>query len=36
MVSKFFYLSFVQYMNNSLIKLDKNKYELSYIVNGKL
>ena len=36
MIFKSLYLSFIQYMNNSLIKIDKNSYELSYIVNGKL
>lgn len=36
MVLKSLYLSFIQYMNNSVIKIDKNKYELSYIINGKL
>jgi len=36
MVLKSLYLSFIQYMNNSVIKLDKNKYQVSYIINGKL
>jgi hypothetical protein len=36
MFLKSLYLSFIQYMNNSLIKIDKNSYQLSYIVNGKL
>ena len=36
MIFKSLYLSFIQYMNNSIIKIDKNSYELSYIVNGKL
>jgi hypothetical protein len=36
MIFKSLYLSFIQYMNNSLIKIDKNSYELSYIVHGKL
>jgi hypothetical protein len=36
MILKSLYLSFIQYMNNSIVKIDKNNYELSYIVNGKL
>lgn len=36
MVLKSFYLSFIQYMNNSIIKVGKNKYELTYIINGKM
>jgi hypothetical protein len=36
MVLKSLYLSFIQYINNSVIKIDKNKYEVSYIINGKL
>ena len=36
MIFKSLYLSFIQYMNNSIIKIDKNSYELSYIVHGKL
>ena len=36
MVLKSLYLSFIQYMNNSVIKIDKNRYEVSYIINGKL
>ena len=29
------YLSFIQYLNNSVSKLDKNIYEVSYIIGGK-
>jgi hypothetical protein len=36
MIFKSLYLSFIQYMNNSIIKIDKNSYELSYIIHGKL
>lgn len=30
------YKSLIQYIDNSVIKIDKNKYEVSYIINGKL
>ena len=30
------YQSLVQYLDNSITKIDKNKYELKYIINGKL
>lgn len=30
------YLSFVQYMNNSVKKIDKKTFEISYIINGKI
>lgn len=36
MVCKALYLSFLQYMNNSVKKLDKKTYEISYIINGKM
>jgi hypothetical protein len=32
---KFYYLLFLQYANNSVVKINKNTYEVSYIVNGK-
>jgi hypothetical protein len=35
-ILKSYYLSFIQIINNSVIKLDKNTYEVSYIVNEKL
>jgi hypothetical protein len=30
------YLSFLQYMNNSVKKIDRKTYEISYIINGKI
>jgi hypothetical protein len=36
MICQSLYKSFIQYMDNSVIKVDKNKYEISYIINGKL
>ena len=36
MIFKSYYLSFIQYINNSVKKLDKNTYEVSYVINGKL
>lgn len=30
------YISFLQYMNTSVRKLDRNVYEVSYIINGKM
>lgn len=36
MVFQALYQSLLQYMDNSVIKIDKNKYELRYIINGKL
>jgi len=36
MLIKSLYQSLVQYMDNSIVKIDKNKYELTYIINGKL
>ena len=35
-IFKSYYLSFIQTINNSVIKLDKNTHEVSYIINGKL
>ena len=35
-VCSLFYLSFIQYMNNSMIKLGKNKYLVTYTIKGKL
>lgn len=29
------YINIIQYMNNSLIKIRKNKYLLQYVINGK-
>jgi hypothetical protein len=36
MLTQSFYQSLVQYLDNSVVKIDKNKYELTYIINGKL
>lgn len=36
LISKAFYLSFLQYMNNSIKKIDKNNYEISYLIDGKM
>jgi hypothetical protein len=36
MILKSLYLSFIQYLNNSVKKINKNQYEVSYIINGKL
>lgn len=35
MILQAIYLSFVQYLNNSVRKLDKNTYEVSYIIGAK-
>lgn len=35
-VCSLFYLSFLQYMNNSMIKLGRNKYLVTYVINGKM
>lgn len=35
MILQAIYLSFIQYLNNSVRKLDKNIYEVSYIIGGK-
>lgn len=35
-ILKSFYISFLQYINKSMKKIDKNTYELSYVLNGKL
>ena len=35
MIIQAMYLSFVQYLNNSVRKLDKNTYEVEYIIGGK-
>ena len=36
MIFKFFYLQTLQYLTNTVIKLDKNKYEITYLINGKI
>lgn len=34
-VSKMYYIKFIQYMNSSVVQLDKNVYEITYVVNNK-
>jgi hypothetical protein len=36
MVAESLYNSLIQYLNNSVIKLNKNTYIVSYVINGKL
>jgi hypothetical protein len=36
MVCESFYLKLITYLNNSVKKIDKNKYEVSYVINGKI
>lgn len=36
MILKSVYLSFIQYLNNSVTKLDKNTYQVEYVIGGKL
>ena len=36
MLLQAFYQSLVQYLDNSVKKIGKNKYELKYVINGKL
>ena len=36
MILKKYYLIFLQYMNNSVKKIDKNSYEVTYCVNNKI
>lgn len=36
MLAQALYLSLIQYMNNSVRKLDKNTYEVSYVINGRI
>lgn len=36
MLTQAFYQNLLHYLDNSLIKIDKNKYELKYVINGKL
>ena len=36
MILQAIYLSFIQYLNNSVRKLDKNTYEVEYIIGGKI
>ena len=36
MILKALYLSFIQYLNNSVKRIDKNTYEVEYVINGKI
>ena len=36
MLSQAFYQNLLHYLDNSISKIDKNKYELKYVINGKL
>lgn len=36
MILKALYISLIQYLNQTIIKLDKNMYEKTYVVNGKM
>ena len=36
MLLQAFYQSLVQYLDNSIKKIGKNKYELKYVINGKI
>jgi len=36
LICKSLYLSFVQWINNSVVKVDKHRYEVSYLINGRL
>jgi hypothetical protein len=36
LLAQAFYLSLLQWLNSSLKKIDRNTYEISYIINGKL
>ena len=35
-IARSFYLNFIQYMNDSVVQLDKNTYEISYVLKGQL
>ena len=36
MIFQFFYLQTLQYLTNTVVKIDKNTYEITYIINGKI
>lgn len=36
MILQVVYINFLQYMNNTVIKVGKNTYEISYVIEGKL
>jgi len=35
MIFQSFYIEFQQYINNTIVKIDKNKYLITYIINGR-
>lgn len=35
MICQSLYINFIQYINSTVKKIDKNKYEITYIINGK-
>lgn len=36
MICQAFYISLIQYLNNSVKKINRNSYEISYVINGKM
>ena len=36
MILKFFYLQTLQYLTKTVVKIDKNNYEITYIITGKI
>ena len=36
MIFKFVYLQTLQYLTTTVVKIDKNNYEITYIINGKI
>lgn len=36
MIFKFLYLQTLQYLTNTVVKIDKNSYEITYLINGKI
>jgi len=36
MIMQVCYTNFLQYMNSTIIKVGKNKYEVAYVINGKI
>jgi hypothetical protein len=36
MLAQSLYISIIQYLNNSVKKIDKNMYQVSYVINGKM
>lgn len=35
MILKAMYISFLQYMNSTIVRIDKKTYEVTYVLNGK-